>query len=416
MKLLPVVAKTKYGVVKFPPKMAATAKRNAAFMVLEYVYNYSTVAELKKLVLQIGKVRGFTLDQSKKKFDENFWKIRSFRVAYDFTGLPESYFKPNNNKWKELFLKNSKGEYMEFYLDFTKEGPRNLDWEDSEGNFGGYFTDRGNMTNSGVVVDSGSIVIFTDGFRTKIKQIENTLKMYMESNKQDSDMYQEKKGKPEVNQQELEDYNTHAIKSIKSKIVSAKLQIETALEHLDETVEHELRHMVQYRLLPQEQQTMYKGYDLVNKIPGKGKPGEGEGDYYISPVEFGPIIQSVIKRFAIDYVAWLKECKLWDIKFDGKPYVAETKFEKITGESIVKDITAFTGKIPWKKSAVNTDTLLYWQQDPAPEFITIKKRKPTAYAKAIKIAEKILIPALVGEFNRLAKQKTVQTRRKKGDL
>lgn len=371
MKRLEVNAKTKVGVVKFPPKMAVQGKKWAREQVLMYLYNKAVSPDFKKTILAIAKQSGVSVVHIKKAEQESYFKDDpSVGLYYDWDGIPNSYFSYTMQQKKEIPFG-----IVSLVFDWTRiKYPKDASkwkWHSQNDYWEGVYMDA-----------AGLIVLSPKSSINEIFAAERTM------------LASKEKWASEKDDKYLKSFETRA-----------RITVEHYIDEIDETVEHELRHFVQHKLLPPEQNKMFKGY---NKKGG----GSYGPDYFLSPVEFGPALKTVTTRFYKDTVLSMRRMKALALGV-GRD-LTDTDFSLFDMEMNVR---VFTGELTYDearaKLKVQGGNGTLFGQEPNEMFAVLKARKPTAYAKAVSYVNRKILPALITELNRLKKQKTVQTRRKK---
>lgn len=346
MKILQV-AKTKVGVVKYPPKMADNVFNLVLSEVLSQL-NYSARSQHSKTaILAVAKSEGVPVIKRTPS------KRKIFTVDANWEGLPESYWnyqlQPKRGWDKDSFI--FKGT-LDVIVDWSKIDKDVSQWspeatrnKDAGGTFS--LPESGGSDNHKL----GTLTVFPSLVDFINKDI----------------------------------YISKMQNVLPRDINSLRFTLDSLVGNLQEVVWHELSHMVQFVFLPSEQTEQREG-----------RPTDKD-NYYTSPIEFGPLLRSVGAKLFSDAIYYFRTEKA--DTWDGKPYS-----EKVSDESILEEIKFYTDE---SKPKGNLNFVI----SPEPFFVALKKYKPTAYKKAVKYIHNIVEPRIMKVHDKLKTQKTSQVRR-----
>lgn len=340
------LSKTRYGVVKFPPRVADEAIKLVYSALFD---SYSSVVP-RQLKYESGAKQFFasTIEKVRLKTKSDSRFIRDIELEVKPNDMPENYRKRMQQDYKVKIN-------TQFISPNLVENLFPWSMRDYELNFTKCFD---NLMNLSLGVTGQSLAWFSK----KDKSI-NTRAAYMAALITlaiDCARFAWLYGKRED------------IDKLLSEKVYPKIKIARELD-LD-SIQHELRHWVQETILPVKQSTIRKDY------------GDTKKGYYLSPMEFGPSLHSRIKEFI--------EITINDIENAEKnsAYLDKKKLNALM------DLYVRKAEPTWAKKfnlfALNT-LYTYSISDTKSPFALYKEEKPTAYKKALKYFDKYARPIVM---------------------
>lgn len=349
-------AKTKVGIVKVPQKMYKKAWQDVlGFLFQPKHYPNTSNSEIKKVLTNLKKKNKVTSNNDKP----------SFSIKTDFSDMPAQYKKLIDSAKKEGKLK--KDMLVKISRNMAKTKPLTIGNRLVTNYFEGSFDSYAWRTQGIPIIE----IVVT--------QFINVLNLY---------------------------FGFIASGTGNRKELEKRLQIDTErmVETIKNTIEHEMMHYVQFAILPAEQSKRRLNYKDIGD------------DYKASNVEFGPLLKTNIVDFVSGYKRFIAYMSMQGRR-EGVNFVAEID------DSVIKDNLKFaTDEIDYDKyltfkgeephtvyliSEKNDDEvemyLIYKPPSGVVEFFkSLKRVKPTAYKKAVKLFEKQVLP----QMKKIVKEKS----------